>query len=564
MVWKRNKKRFYKKFELDPDEILLDVHNLPQFNSQQFEGRMERPISKRTLSGVFVFMTLIAVFFAGRLSILQLVKASYYEKKSEQNSLNHIPIFADRGLIYDRNGVELAWNDVPTVDMPTKREYIRAEGYASLLGYVSYPAKDEKGFFWQDTIVGKDGVEKQFDISLAGKNGTRLIETDVAGRILSGNTIEVPQQGSNLVLSIDSRLQTVLFNGIKDLAQRSEYRGGAGAIMDIQSGELIALTSYPEYDQRVLSDGADREKIKAYLTSSSKPFLNRITEGVYTPGSIVKPFLALAALEERVINPSKIIVSTGELRVPNPYSPGEFTVFKDNAAHGPVDMRKAIAVSSNVYFYEIGGGFGDQPGLGIQNIKKYADIFGIGKKTGVNLSGEISGTVPSIAWKEKYFPGDPWRIGDTYNTAIGQYGFQVTPIQMLRAIAGIASRGTLVTPSILRDDGGRAVEKITLPFADAYYSVIFEGMRRVVTEGTAQALNLSEMSVAAKTGTAQIKSNTRVNSWALGFFPLERPRYAFVVLMENGPKISSGATWAFRPVLDFLVANPTVRSEIGI
>ncbi|HVY36074.1 MAG TPA: penicillin-binding transpeptidase domain-containing protein, partial [Candidatus Paceibacterota bacterium] len=331
-----------------------------------------------------------------------------------------------------------------------------------------------------------------------------------------------------------------------------------GAIMDIRTGEILALTSYPEYNQTILADGTDTATIKGYLTSSSRPFLNRATEGLYTPGSIIKPFLALAALQEKVISPTKIIVTTGELRVPNPFAPGQFSIFKDNAVHGPVDMRKAIAVSSNVYFYEIGGGFENQPGLGINNIEKYAELFGIGEKTGIDLSGEVEGTIPSIEWKAQHFPGDPWRVGDTYNTSIGQYGFQVTPIQMLRAVAGIASRGTLVTPTILKSDGSHPVQKTTLPFEDSYYTVVHDAMRDVVTSGTATVLDIPEISVAAKTGTAQIKNNTRVNSWVIGFFPTDHPRYAFTVLMEDGPKVSVGATHAFRSVLDFLTQNPDV------
>jgi penicillin-binding protein 2 len=177
-----------------------------------------------------------------------------------------------------------------------------------------------------------------------------------------------------------------------------------------------------------------------------------MTEGVYTPGSIVKPFLALAALHEGVITPEKVIYTTGELKIPNPYNPTNFTIFKDNADHGAVDMRKALEVSSNVYFYQISGGFGDQRGIGIANIEKYMKLFGVGSKTGINASDEIDGTIPSIAWKEKRFPGDPWRIGDTYNTSIGQYGFQVTPIQMLRAVAGLAARGTLVTRQLFQQN----------------------------------------------------------------------------------------------------------------
>jgi penicillin-binding protein 2 len=224
-------------------------------------------------------------------------------------------------------------------------------------------------------------------------------------------------------------------------------------------------------------------------------------------------------------------------------------------------MKKAIAISSNIYFYEIGGGFGSQPGLGIANIEKYSRMFGIGGKTGIDNKSELEGTVPGIAWKQKRFPGDAWRIGDTYNTSIGQYGFQVTPIQMLRAVAGIASRGTLVTPTLIKNTTNTVPAVTRLPFTDREYGVVVDGMRAVVTEGTAQRLNNEIIPVAAKTGTAQIKGNTRVNSWVIGFFPADNPRFAFTVLMEDGPKVSTGATHAFKPVLDLFIANPDLLTE---
>lgn len=317
------------------------------------------------------------------------------------------------------------------------------------------------------------------------------------------------------------------------------------------------MTTYPEYNQHILSDGGDSATINGYFKDESRPFLNRMIDGLYTPGSIVKPFLALAALKEGVITPNKVIYTTGSLKIPNPYNPNQPTIFKDNADHGAVDMKKAIGVSSNVYFYQIAGGFGDQAGLGINNIEKYMGLFGIGQKTGISTA-EMTGTVPSIAWKAKAFPGDSWRIGDTYNTSIGQYGFQVTPMQMLRAVAGIGSRGTLVTPTLTKGDV-RPTE--TLPFSADQYDAVYEGMRMVVTEGTAQSLNNPDVHVAAKTGTAQIKNNTRVNSWAIGFFPYENPRYAFTVLMENGPLMESGAANAFKPVVQLFAATPELLTQ---
>ncbi len=557
MFRSRNNKR--KIIELNPDDILLDVHNLPAFDRQQFEGRLEKPITRRTLRTLFVVMVSIAVLFTGRLGYLQITQAQYYARKSEQNSLDHTPIIADRGVIYDRNGVELAWNSLPSDSGPTVRSYIATPGFANMLGYVSYPTKDKSGKYWQLQTVGKDGIEQEFNSVLAGVNGTTLVETDVSGTIISQNTIDTPTQGTNLTLTIDARVQETLARGMYDLAQQSGYTGGAGAVMDVTTGELLAFTTYPEYNQQIIADGSDRATINSYIQSSARPFLNRMTEGVYTPGSIVKPFLALAALHEGIITSEKVIYTTGELKIPNPYNPNNFTIFKDNADHGAVDMRKALEVSSNVYFYQIAGGFGDQRGIGIANIEKYMKLFGIGSKTGINASGEIDGTIPSIAWKEKRFPGDPWRLGDTYNTSIGQYGFQVTPIQMLRAVAGIAARGTLVTPTIIPTD--RAVGTSTLPFTYNEYTPVIEGMRRVVTDGTAQSLNNPTVRVAAKTGTAQIKNNTRVNSWVIGFFPYDNPRYAFTVLMENGPKVSAGAFHAFKSVVALFEASPELLTQ---
>lgn len=556
MIGMRNKKK--RIVELHPDEILLDVHNLPAFDRQQFEGRLERPIKKTSLTALFGVMVVVAVCFGARLAYLQIGRNDYYVVKAEQNRLDHTPIIADRGVIYDRNGVELAWNTIAPDNGPTIRTYIQQPGFANILGYVSYPTKDKSGRFWQTQTVGKDGVEQVFNDSLAGTNGTNLIETDVAGNVTAENTIEAPIQGDNLTLTIDARVQEALAQGIKGLAEQSGYIGGAGAVMDVRTGELLAVTTYPEYNQHILSDGSDHVTINGYLHSESRPFLNRMTDGLYTPGSIVKPFLALAALEEGVITPEKVLYTTGSIRIPNPYNPNNFTIFKDNADHGAVDMKKAIAVSSNVYFYEIAGGFGDQKGLGIANIEKYVGMFGIGKKTGTNVASELEGTIPSIAWKKKHFPGDPWRIGDTYNTSIGQYGFQVTPIQMLRAVAGIASRGTLVTPTIVANATASTAK---LPFSNAQYDAVYAGMRMVVTEGSAQSLNNNTVHVAAKTGTAQIKNNTRVNSWAIGFFPYENQRYAFTVLMENGPKVSSGASNAFKPVVQLFADTPQLLDQ---
>ncbi len=543
---------------IDPDEIFLDSKNLPNFNTQQFEGRLEKSIPKRSIFIVGLFFLAVSFVFTWQIINLQIVKGEAFFKKSENNTLTRRPIFAERGLIYDRAGTLLSWNawektDINKLSSP-ERSYHSSPGFGLLLGYVSTPAKDSSGFYWQDNFIGKDGVEKYFNDRLTGENGVRITEINVEGEIQSENMILPPEAGENISLSVDARIQTKMYEFIAQMAKDSSFMGGGGAIMDISNGELLAITSYPEYNGNILSNGSDTKTINGYFTDKRKVFLNRAVSGLYSPGSIVKPFLGYGALVENVISPLKVILSNGSISIPNPYFPEKKSVFKDHGVFGYVDMRKAIAVSSDVYFYEIGGGFEDQKGLGIVNIDKYSKLFGIGEKTGINLGGEKDGTIPTPEWKTKTFKGDPWRVGDTYNTSIGQYGFQVTPIQMARAVAGIANMGKMYTPHVTLADQSFESQVTTIPVDEGKMKVIHEGMRQAVTEGTCLALNLPNIKVAAKSGTAQVGlGNTNTNSWIVGFFPYENPRYSFALVMERGPKAASGnATRVMSQVIDYM------------
>ena len=328
--------------------------------------------------------------------------------------------------------------------------------------------------------------------------------------------------------------------------------------MDANNGEIISSVSYPEYDSNILSDGKDATTIGGYFTDKRKVFMDRTLSGLYTPGSIVKPFMAIGALAEKVIDPYTKILSTGSISIPNPYDKTKETVFKDWKAHGWVDMRTALAVSSDVYFYEVGGGFQGQKGLGILNIEKYSKLFGIGDKTGVDIPDEVSGTISSPEWKLKNFPADPvWRVGDTYHTAIGQYGYQVTPMQMIRADGALANGGTLLTPHfILGDKTAEAkISKINLPAE--YYQIVHEGMRQSVTGGTSILLNVGYEKFASKTGTAQLGvAKNKVNSWIMGFFPYDHPKYVFVFMMEAGPKTNGiGAPFIAHEIFDWMSVN---------
>ncbi|NQV88419.1 MAG: hypothetical protein HQ402_02610 [Parcubacteria group bacterium] len=539
--------------EIYPDEIFIDSSNLPKFDTSQFEGRLERPIPIRTFFFLGIFFALIVVVYISKLSILQVVKGEIYQNKSENNRLLHTAIFANRGIIFDRNGDILVTNFLdPSAPEFLHRGYPSVPGFSTLLGYVKYPSKDKYGFYYQKSIDGMDGVEQFFNDDLSGSDGVKIVETNAKGELQSESVMQPPKNGESVMLSIDSGVQGRFYKDIAETAKEFGFKGGAGVIMDISSGEILSLVSFPEYDSFVLSEGSDSKKINQYLRDTNTPFLDRVTSGLYTPGSIVKPFVAIGALEEKIIDPLKQILSTGSISLPNPFFPDKKSVFTDWKAHGWVDMRKAIAVSSDVYFYEVGGGFGDQKGLGIYNIEKYADAFGFQEKTGINLFGEKSGVVPDPEWKKDNFNGEDWRVGDTYFTAIGQYGFQVTPLEAVRAIGAIANEGTLVRPNVLMGQSVSVIRR--LGFAKDSFKVAKEGMRQAVTDGIASGLNVSYVDVAAKTGTAELGvAKALVNSWSVGFFPYNNPKYAFAVVMEKGPSHNTvGGTYVMRNLFDWM------------
>ncbi len=553
---KRAKRRQRNRF-VDPDEIFLDSKNLPEFDEQQFEGQLELPIGRGPFWGIATFLILLIALFGSRLWYLQVANGATYKKQSENNSLSREPIFAARGNIYDRNEVPLVWNEKRTDDIPWgKRVYTSAGGFSHLLGYVKYPAKDSAGNYWQTEIIGKDGVERSYNDDLNGTNGSTIVERDIAGEEQGSAIVDEPQNGKNLTLTIDSRVQSQLHKQLADYMYSAGFRSASGVIMNVHNGEVLALTNVPDYDSNIMSDGKDVKTISGYLNSSKLPLLNRAVSGLFTPGSTVKPYVAMGALTENVITPEKKILSQGYITVPNPYDPAHPGIFRDyHSDNGWVDMRKALAVSSNIYFFEVGGGFQSQKGIGIYNLGKYFSLFGLTSKTGIDLKGEVTGSIPSPEWKAEKFKGETWRIGDTYNTAIGQYGVQVTPIELVRAVSAVANRGTLVTPHVVQTDVELPTTKIEL--ADEDFTVVHEGMRLGAQIGTASVLRNQPFSVATKSGTAQVgPGGIYVNSWMTGFFPYERPDYAFVVVLERGPQAGLGTSQGvMHHFFDWLVIN---------
>lgn len=551
--------------EIDPDQIFLDSQNLPAFDRHQFEGRLERPISRRTIWSVAVVFTLVLLLLLGKTYALQVQDGGKYAKQSAQNRLRHTLIFGSRGVFYDRKGTFLAWNVIDKDESEfSKRKYLDQAGLSHILGFLKYPTKDKAGFYYKVDFEGRDGVEKYYNEYIAPQHGLKIVETDAHGKVQSESVLKPPKDGDSVTLTVDARLQEKLYGFIENLAKDRGFQGGAAVLMDVQNGELLSMVSFPEYDSQALTDGTDSAAITRAFNDLKKPFLNRATDGLYTPGSIVKPFVALGALEEKVITPEKTIVSTGSISVPNPFDPKKPTIFNDWKAHGAVDMRRALAVSSDVYFYEIGGGFEDQKGLGIANIDKYMRLFGFGAPPpGSDMFGE-AGVIPTPEWKKANFNGEGWRLGDTYHTAIGQYGFQVTPLQVVRAISAIANGGKLLEPRLV-EEKDVPLSYTVLPIQTSSFQVVREGMRAAVTDGgTAAGLLIPQVAVAAKTGTAELGTRKQfVNSWVVGFFPYEKPRYAFAVLMERGPRDNTvGGLYVMRELLEWMsVYTPEYLKE---
>lgn len=540
--------------EVSPDEILLDARNLPEFHAGRLEGRMNRPVSGGAYTALVVLLCLTGVVFLGQCARLMVVEGRSYAALSQNNRLAQATVIAERGVVYDRNGEILAHNEPfvrdGTEETFSTRVYTNATGSAHVLGYIRLPQRDASGLLYSTASVGVAGIEHAYDAQLRGENGQRIVETDARQDVVGGGVLVRPRPGDAITLTIDARLQALLHRSIQELADRIPFDGGAGVILDVRSGQVLAMTSYPEYDPNVLVQG-DTERIAGYAAHERTPYLNRAVSGQYTPGSIVKPYIAAAALSEGVVRPDTTFVSTGALYVPNPYNPGTPSVFTDWRAHGRVDVRRALAVSSNVYFYYVGGGFGDQAGLGITRIDDYVGRFGFGDETGIDVDGELPGIVPSPAWKDEKFEDGTWRLGDTYNTAIGQYGWQVTPLQAVRAIAAVANGGTLVTPYLYMNS--RPIHTDT-GVDDSVLQIVREGMRQGAIQGTAVGLNTPYVEIAAKTGTAELGARKEyVHSWVTGFWPYEDPKYAFAILMEKGPRANLyGATGAARAFFDAL------------
>ena len=443
-----------------------------------------------------------------------------------------------------------------------RRQYILGDLSSHLLGYVGRPSREDlenRPGVRSSDIIGKSGLELWYESAVRGRAGEKLMEVNASGEVKRERFIVKAAPGQDVVLEIDAGLQRFAAATLERHLKALGRRAGAILAVDPRDGAVRALASFPSFDPNLFGRGSPPEELERLLNDPASPFFNRAVSGGYPSGSTIKPILAAAALEENIIAPERQIYDPGYLSVPNPFDPARPTIYKDWKELGWVDMRDAIALSANVYFYTIGGGHRDIRGLGIERIKIWLERFGWGRRAGIDLPGEYGGLIPDPESKKIIRPQDPlWRIGDTYITAIGQGDLQATPLQLAMSTAAIANGGTLWKPrlakAVIGEDGvitqGLPSQAIAVNLASPEsLRVVREGMRQAVSAGSAVALNDMPIAVAGKTGTAQTGAYSKNHGWFIGFAPYENPEIVIVVLVEEGTGGSTDAVPIAKEVL---------------
>ncbi len=473
----------------------------------------------------------------------------------------HLPRFVPIRLAADLDRDSLARIEAQRVRLPgvviqlePKREY-RCNGTAAhLIGYLSEITETElKSESYQGYVMGEDvgkfGVESAFEKYLHGKRGGRQVEVDAIGRRRRVLDEVLPISGRNVWLTIDLELQR---------AAESCLQGRVGSIVaiDPNSGAILALANNPVFDQEKFIRGLKRDEWLALSKDKTHPLLNRAVGAAYPPGSTYKPFVALAALKEGLITPETTIGCPGYY----PFGNRRYRCWRDHG-HGAMDLERAIIQSCDVYFYQTG------MRLGVDRIAQYANYFGLGEKTGIGLHGEHPGLIPTSWWKRQAV-GVPWQKGETLSIAIGQ-GFDLTtPLQVTLAYAAIANGGKLWQPYVVKrieGNGPTQVDEIKaklkrkIPIDLRYFQLVQKGLAGVVEDsrGTAHGIRQKSVSMAGKTGTAQVvglaeganrkllekitKHKERDHAWFVGYAPAGDPQIVVGALVEHGGHGSSAA-----------------------
>ncbi|HKA54660.1 MAG TPA: penicillin-binding protein 2, partial [Candidatus Binatia bacterium] len=456
--------------------------------------------------------------------------------------------------------VESHQADIPGVDVEvsTKRQYPPDGLAAHLLGYVGEVNAQEMTLFpgyRLGDLIGKFGVEKTWEADLRGRGGGQQIEVDAAGKRLRVLGEVEAQAGKSLMLTLDQELQ-------KKTEAALEGREGAIVVLDVHTGEVLAMASRPVFDPNVFARGIKPEEWNSLIVDPLHPLSNRAIQGQYPPGSTFKVLMAAAALEKGVITPATRFSCSGGL----PFGNHVFHCWK-KGGHGSLDLQQAIAQSCDVYFYQVG------QRLGINAIAEFARRFGLGKPLGVALDHEAGGVIPDPAWKKEVL-NTPWFAGETLSVVIGQGYVTVTPLQMAVVAATIANGGTVYRPHVIKRviDGESGSEKEYQPevvnklgLKPETVRLVQAGMRDVVNspQGTGKKAQLPDVLVAGKTGTSQVIAGTRGkgktlprqyrdHAWFIAFAPADAPEVAVACLLEHA---GEGGGAAAAPVVRQVLAD---------
>jgi penicillin-binding protein 2 len=478
------------------------------------------------------------------------------------------PLLLKRDIGRDALGtVETRRYDLPGIDVSVRllRHYVDGGMAAHLIGYLGEinPSELQCDIFAgcrSGDLIGKFGVEKSFEHLLRGQRGGRQVEVNASGQVVRVLRTVPAQNGHNVFLTIDGRLQRRAEELLAGFA-------GAAVAVDPTTGDILALASSPTFDQNHFITGLSRDQWSAVVNNPWRPLENKALQGEYPPASTYKILTALAGLEEKVITPQEVLFCPGHYRFGN----RDYRCWR-RGGHGQVDLNRAIAESCDVYFYQVG------QRLGIDRLAFYAKAAGLGKRTGIDLDHESSGLVPTADWKRRR-TGIAWQEGETLSVAIGQGFNLVTPLQMAVFAATVGNGGVRYRPQIVArvvTPEGEVVQERQpqvagrLPIGLAVLQTVQRGMWEVVNgeRGTARIARLKEVAISGKTGTAQVVSREKAeaessgnvhhykdHAWFIAYAPSEAPRIAIAVIVEHGEHGSSAAS---------PVAREMVRTYLGL
>jgi penicillin-binding protein 2 len=612
------------KSEISPEEILWD--SLAQKKEEIFEKRIEVPLRKWPLKLVFVLFFCLILFVSVKSLQFQYFDYDKYVLLAEKNNFVSTVLKAERGVIYDRNFKQLVFNK-PAFDLVFKKDEFKTEenvlkkiawilekdkteiknlinqakenivvgenlSYKQLILFES-SSEELKGFEVQNATVreyvdgeifshiigyhrktGQDvGLENYYNYELSSRAGEVRYERDVYGEFISKEVVFEAESGNSLVLWVDSELQKKLYDVFSEEIKNINVSNASAIALDPKTGGVLAMVSLPSYDNNLFSVGISQEDWQRLSEDKNMPFLNRVISGRYSTGSIIKPLIASAALNETVINENTTINCEGQIVIENPWFKDQPYIFKDFRTHGITNVKKAIAESCNVFFYTIGGGYKEFKGLGPNLIKDYLSKFGWNQKLNIDLLGEVSGFIPDKEWKKSKFtsPDNLWMPGDTYNLSIGQGYLLVTPLEVVSSFASLINGGKLFKPQIVHQviDKNKQVVKEFKPeiirdnfIESKNLEIVKQGMKGTVDYGSAIVLNSLPVEAGAKTGTAEIGKDEHYHSWLTVFAPYDNPEIVITLMVEGAYGMHKAVAPTAKRVLNWYFGGEEMEEEV--